>query len=98
MNRVEAPEFKQAQRLEVVFPEKVEGANGMEIFLMKDVKDASVKIDVEWNAGTKFQKKKLVAGFTNKLLLSGTSSKSAEQITEEIDFFGGYVHGLYLAP
>ncbi|MEO9530992.1 MAG: pitrilysin family protein [Crocinitomicaceae bacterium] len=91
MNRVEAPEFKQAQRLEVVFPERVEGANGMEIFLMKDVKDASVKIDVEWNAGTKFQKKKLVAGFTNKLLLSGTSSKSAEQITEEIDFYGGYV-------
>ena len=63
----------------------------MEIFLMKDVKDDSVKIDIEWNAGTKYQSKKLVSGFTNKLLLAGTKEKNAETISEEIDFYGGYV-------
>ena len=91
MNRSIAPEFKQAQSLEIVFPEKLIGENGMEIFVMKDVKDDSVKIDLEWSAGTKYQSKKLVSGFTNKLLLAGTEDKNAETISEEIDFFGGYV-------
>ncbi len=92
MNRLIAPKFKQAQSLDIVFPEKNVADNGVEIYWLKEVKDESVKIDIEWNAGTKFQKKKLVAGFTNKLLLSGFASKTAQQIAEEIDFFGGYTN------
>ena len=90
MNRTIAPEYSQAKNLNIIAPERIEGLNGVEIFLIRDVKDDSVKIDFEWNAGSKYQEKKLVASLTNKLLFSGTKSKTANQIAEEIDFFGGY--------
>lgn len=91
MNRSTAPEFKQAESLELIFPEKIELENGIELFWIKDVKDESVKLDIEWFAGSKYQTKKLVASFTNKLLLSGNSKRSAKTISSEIDFYGGYV-------
>jgi len=91
MNRSNAPEFKQAESLELIFPEKIELENGIELYWMKAVKDESVKLDIEWFAGSKYQRKKLVSGFTNRLLLSGNSKRSAKTISSEIDFFGGYI-------
>lgn len=90
MNRKLAPAYEQAQNLQLISPEKIELSNGTIIFWMRDVKDVSVKLDVEWNAGSKFQSKKLVASFANKLLLSGSENHTAKQIAEEVDFFGGY--------
>ncbi len=77
MNRSIAPEFKQAESIKLIFPEKIELENGVELFWIKDVKDESVKLDIEWFAGSKYQRKKLVASFTNRLLLSGNSKRSA---------------------
>ena len=91
MNRKLAPEFKQAESLELIFPEKIILENGSELFWFKAVKDESVKLDIEWFAGSKYQDKKLTASFTNRLLLSGNSKKSAKEIATAIDFYGGFV-------
>lgn len=90
MNRTVAPKFSQAQDLTLVFPEKILLENGVQLFWMKDVKDDSVKLDIEWDAGSKYQDQKFVSSFTNKLLLSGTETRNAQSIAEEIDFYGGY--------
>lgn len=90
MIRTQAPAYTQAKRIDLVFPEKIECTNGAVIFLQREVKDESVKIDFEWDAGSKYQSKILQATFTNRMLLSGTNEKSAQQIAEEIDFYGGY--------
>lgn len=92
MNRTIAPEFKQAENLELILPQEIVLENGISLFWMRDVKDDSVRLDIEWFAGSKYQQKKLVAGFTNKLLLSGNATRSARSISEEIDFYGGFVH------
>lgn len=90
MNRTIPPKYSQAQDLTLVHPEKIELHNGVELYWLKDVKDDSVKLDIEWDAGSKHQHKKLAATFTNKLMLSGNEEYTAKQIAEEIDFFGGY--------
>ena len=90
MNRTLAPEYSQAQDLELIFPEKIELNNGSVLYWQKDVKDDSVKLDIEWHAGSKYQSKRLTATFTNKMLLSGNDDLKAKQIAEEIDFYGGY--------
>jgi len=90
MNRSIAPEYTQAKDLKIIAPEKRVSANGVEVYLMRDVKDSSVKIDLEWSAGTKYQPKKLVSNFTNKLIFAGTAEKTSNRIAEEIDFYGGY--------
>ncbi|MEX1002102.1 MAG: pitrilysin family protein [Crocinitomicaceae bacterium] len=91
MNRKEAPEYLQAKDLPLILPEEIELQNGVRLFWMKDVKDDSVKMEVLWDAGTKHQQKSLQASFTNKLLLSGSKERSAKQISEALDYYGGYV-------
>lgn len=90
MNRIVAPNYSQPESLTIQFPQEIKLANGVQLFWMKDVKDDSVKLDVEWCAGSKYQSKKLVANFTNKLILSGNDNQSGPVIAEKIDFFGGY--------
>jgi predicted Zn-dependent peptidase len=91
MNRSIAPGFKKAQSLDVVFPHKIELSNGIDLYLLDGIQNDTVKLDIAWDAGSKFQTKPLVASFTNALLLAGTKNLSAQQISENIDFFGGYV-------
>lgn len=91
MNRTIEPAYTQPNKLEIQFPQKIELENGVQLFWMNGVKDASVKLDIEWCAGSKYQKKKLTANFTNKLILSGNESKSGGEIAEEIDYYGGFM-------
>jgi zinc protease len=90
MNRTIAPSYSQAEELQLVFPEKIQLTDHVELYWFKDVKDDSVKLDIEWSAGSKYQSKKLVASFTNKMLLAGSDELKARDISEEIDFYGGY--------
>lgn len=91
MNRLKAPEFYQSDNLDLIFPERLELHPGVTLFWFKEVKDDAVKLDIEWSAGKMYQDKALVAGFTNKLILAGTPTKSSKQIADEIDFYGGFV-------
>ncbi len=91
MNRSIAPNYSQPESLAIQFPEEIELANGVQLFWTKDVKDDSVKLDIEWRAGSKYQSKKLVANFTNKLMLSGNEDRPASAIASEIDYYGGYL-------
>lgn len=90
MNRTIAPPHIQPNQLVFDFPTHIQFKNGVNLYWLNDVKDNSVKLDLEWAAGSKYQKKRLVASFTNKLMLSGNNNFSAAQISEAIDFFGGY--------
>lgn len=90
MNRSIAPAITKAERLDLELPQRIELNNGVDLFWIKDVKDNSVKLDIEWSAGSKYQKKKLIASFTNNLLLSGYEGKTASQVAGDIDFYGGY--------
>ncbi|MBK6953217.1 MAG: hypothetical protein IPH24_14585 [Crocinitomicaceae bacterium] len=91
MNRTIAPPFKLAESLSLVIPQEIKLENDITLFWMKDVKDDSVKLDIEWFAGTKYQEQKLAASFTNKLLLLSETQKIARAIAAEMDFYGGFV-------
>jgi zinc protease len=91
MKRQEAPAYSQTTHLDLTFPEKIELENGVILYWMKDVKDDSVKLEMSWRAGSKYQTKALSANFTNKMILSGSEDLSLKEIAEQIDFYGGYV-------
>ena len=90
MDRSIAPQIQNPDKLEITKPKVIQLNNGIELYWIDDVKDSGVKLEIVWDAGTKYQSKSLIASYTNKLLLSGTSNKTANQITNEIDFLGGY--------
>ncbi|MBN4072755.1 insulinase family protein [Crocinitomix catalasitica] len=91
MDRAKGPEYKQAESIELTFPKLILLENGVELFHFDDVKDESVKLDISWSAGSKYQSQNLTAAFANKMLLSGTKKLEAQEISEEIDFYGGFV-------
>ncbi|MFK8044530.1 MAG: M16 family metallopeptidase [Crocinitomicaceae bacterium] len=91
MNRKIAPEISAINSVELISPQKIDLGNGIDLFWMNDVPDKTVKLDMVWNAGSKFQNKPLVASFCNQLLLSGNHSISSQSISEQIDSHGGYI-------
>lgn len=91
MDRKIAPEYFQAEELKLITPEKIALNNWVDLYWIKDVKDDSIKLDIEWRAGSKYQDKPLVATFVNKMLMAGSEDLRAKDIAEEIDYYGGYV-------
>ena len=91
MDRVKGPEFKQAESISLSFPKQIKLNNDVDLYYLDEVKDDSVKLEFSWTAGTKYAKDKLIASFTNKLLFSGTADRTAREISEEVDFYGGYL-------
>jgi len=91
MNRNIAPDFTKAQKIDLVFPQKIELENGIQLFWLNETQDDTVKLDISWDAGSKYQNKALVASFTNALLLSGSPDLNAHQISDKIDFQGGFI-------
>jgi len=90
MNRKIAPPFIKTEKIDFILPKKIELNNSVTLFHFDEVYDDTVKLEMMWNAGTKYQTKALSSSFACQLILSGTPDKTAYQIEEEIDYFGGY--------
>jgi zinc protease len=91
MNRAIAPEYSKAQHIDLVVPQRIKLTDKIDLYWLDETQDDTVKLDMTWDAGSKYQSKKLTASFTNALLLAGTDKLSANEISEKIDFQGGYV-------
>ena len=91
MNRAIAPEYSKAQNIDLVVPQRIKLTDKIDLYWLDETQDDTVKLDMTWDAGSKYQSKKLTASFTNALLLAGTERLTANEISEKIDFQGGYV-------
>jgi predicted Zn-dependent peptidase len=78
-------------QIKFIDPEKTYLDNGIPVYLVRSGTQDLVKIDLIYNAGSKYSKKVLLPIFTNKLLVEGTASKSSHQISEMIDFYGAHI-------
>lgn len=88
--RFEEPKYTLPNQLPLQMPRHLKMENDIDLFIIDDPKDDAIKLDIEWAAGTKYQDKKLIASFTNKLLLSGDDLVTGSEIAEKIDGLGGY--------
>ncbi len=91
MNREIAPEIHPINSVKLVFPDRIELENGIDLFWIKDVQDNTVKLDIIWDAGSKYQSGPLISKYCNELLFSGNETNNAKKISEEIDYLGGYL-------
>jgi predicted Zn-dependent peptidase len=64
--------------------------NGIPVYSINAGAQEVVQVECVFYAGNSFDEQKGVAAATNYLLKNGTSSKSAFQINETFDYFGGY--------
>ena len=90
LNRLEKPLSKNIERISFDFPEQSKLDNGTDVFIYHDGSSEVVRIEFQFKAGTYYGSKQLVAGFTNKLVASGTSEMSEKQISEKLDYYGAF--------
>lgn len=91
IDRTIQPKINLDTKFDFVKPHEFKIRNSIPGYWIEDNINESYKIELVFNSGTRYQKKKLVSSFMNNLLLSGTNSMNASQISERIDFYGGYI-------
>ena len=75
---------------EIRFPavERSRLSNGVPVFIINAGSQEVLRFELIYDAGRRHEMKRGIAQATAKLLLEGTSKKSAQQIAEETDYFG----------
>jgi zinc protease len=91
INRKIAPEFNDIDHINLIKPEHIKLGNGCEIFSFNSGDQELVRI--EWIfSNLRFDPAKpLLNVAVNTMLTEGTSTLSASQIADQIDFYGGFL-------
>lgn len=90
MDRKVAPQIKEIKEISFSTPKKHTIAGQTNLFHMKKVPNKTARLDLYFDAG-KIHGDTITASLVNGLLLSGTKTKSAVQIQEEINALGGFL-------
>ena len=89
LDRKIAPEIKKTESIHFVAPEIVYVAENVPLIWMKNVPNATSRIDFYFDAGTA-KTKPIIPSLTAGLLFAGTDLKNATQIHNELDDHGAY--------
>jgi len=88
INRKQAPEIKNFDDIRFNGSSTYTLDNGSKLFYISEGEQNIVKTEIYLQAGKSKEMKNLSANFTARLLREGTSSRTAQEIAEEIDFYG----------
>jgi len=92
MNRKIAPKIKDAVDYSLVLKpyEHYKLDNGIDVYSVNAGEQEVLQIEMVFYAGNSFEKQKGIAAATNFLLKNGTKTKSAFEINEAFEYYGGY--------
>ncbi len=88
VNRKIAPPIKRIEKLHLPKPRKIRLSNGLRVHIIDMGTQDVLKMQLVFRAGRPFEKKKLIAKTTSRLLKEGTTNFSSAAIAEQIDFYG----------
>lgn len=85
------PQSKVEDHLQLPEIQKCVFSNQVPLYSLSAGLKEVIKVEFVFDAGSKFQKKPLLAHAVNELLKSGTNSKSQSEISSEIDKYGAFI-------
>jgi predicted Zn-dependent peptidase len=65
--------------------------NGLPLHIVDSEIDDLVRIDIVFDAGSRYHENPLIPSFTGRMLREGTAKYTSRQIAEAIDFYGAYL-------
>lgn len=92
LQRTQAPSFKILQTLAPIPYIVHKLSNGVPVYAIQAGEQPILKVDFIFDSGEFWQKQSLAASATLNLLSEGSSRFTAEQIAEQIDYYGSYVY------
>lgn len=91
LNRAQQPPVKITEGIDIPKPEFINLNNGSQLLVINEGDVDVCRIDMIFDAGSRYQNKKLEAVATASLLPEGTVKYSSQQIAEYFDFWGSFV-------
>lgn len=92
IDRKIAPLINNIENIDFLQPEQWELYNGIKVWGINGGSQELVKIDFIFDAGTWYQPANLIAGLSNSFMKQGTQNYTAQQIAENFDSRGAYLH------
>lgn len=91
INRSIAPAFKAIEEIHIPKAITHTLSNGIPVYAIDAGSQELVKIEFLFKAGMYYQSQPLLASSANNLIETGSSKYNADQISERIDFYGGFL-------
>ena len=88
IDRKTPPAIKRIERLHLPKPQKIKLSNGIPVYIINMGTQDVLKMQLVFNAGRPYEKKRLVAKATSRLIKEGTTHYNSAAIAEQIDFHG----------
>lgn len=90
LNRTLAPEFKTIDKIDIQRAAENTLDNGIKVYTIDSGSQELTKIEFIFKAGMYYQSQPLLASATNNLLETGTKNYTANELSDNIDFFGSF--------
>ncbi len=90
MNRTVAPGLLEPEKIHLMEPEILSIQNAPIYIFNLGTQDVA-KVEIIFNAGSRFHSLPLIASLTNELIDEGTSTKTSAQIAELFDYYGAHI-------
>lgn len=91
LNRIEAPAFKAIENFELLKAEAQTLSNKIPVYSVNAGTQELVKIEFVFSAGVWNQTLSLQASCTNAMLDEGTTTRTAAELADSIDYYGAYL-------
>jgi len=91
INRIVEPASGEIMLKSMAEPERRSLENGIPIYSIHGGTQEICKIEFVFYAGSWHQKKPLVSVITNALLKEGTKTKSSQEISQKLDYYGAFL-------
>jgi predicted Zn-dependent peptidase len=91
IDRTLPPAFHEVEKINLTEAVKLQLANGIPVYTVNVGTQDVTRIEFIFRAGIRHQPSSLVATGVNDMLDEGTTTRSAEAIAEELDFFGAFI-------
>lgn len=90
LNRTQAPHFKTIEKIDVQHVESFKLDNGIPVYTINAGSQELTRIEFIFKAGTFYQNSPLIAHAASSLIENGTPTRTANQLSEAIDFYGSF--------
>jgi predicted Zn-dependent peptidase len=90
MDRKTMPEIKTVTRLNLAHPENTFLSNGIPVVIMPSGTEPVCRIDLVFDAGSRYQDIIFQSSLTNQMIPEGTTGLTGGMIAERFEFYGSY--------
>ena len=90
LNRSLAPSSEELKNIKIIEGRTITLSNDIDLHYVNAGTSDVIKLDLICDGGIRNQTQNCIASATSSMLREGTKNKSAEQIADELDFYGSY--------